>query len=677
MTDLLRIGADDNTTLGVGQATQTIGVADMGKLGVDPTDVAIAQTMQSLPNVRKGEGAAPFFAVTKRGLLLPAWGTLERERASREFFRNPYNTLIQGAQSGQGKRASATPWEINGENQEDVEYFQKVFRDAQFGAGYTTLIEKAHLDFFRQDRGTWIEIIAPGDPMESPIGAVSGLAVLDSIRVYPTGDPTYPAIYYNRRGKMHVIHRSRVIHIVDGEDTDEMHPGVGLCAVSRAAAVMQREILMNKYIEASLDDKPMPGVNLWSNVTDKRLEEIVQSFLARRSMDGGNFWGDNLNVFSMNENKIDMTPVAFSKAPEKFDFQTYVNVDVDEMCAAIGIDRQELMQLSGGTLGSGQQSNVQHEKSKGKHFGNFMARLERAFNDVLPDELEFKLKIKDTEEEKSKAETAQLWTGIAATPVLQPNEQRQLLANQVEAFHDVLTDPNGQLIRVDDMGVQPQTTISVAEDSTPLTATPDAVGAPQTLGIGSTQLITIGKSFDATRREFVDNLVDLISAGNNDEMGRRRFGIVFRAQLRRLGTEAFKDGLEAGGVHQELDPDEQAQVQMWLSAQSGYVTNFANTVYGRGLTAAQVRQHAEMWANKSLQEMYDAGRVASDKNGMYEWVLGKTEHCEDCKRLSGQRHRFKLWFQKAWLPKSLRLECKGYQCQCSLVRTQAPARGRF
>jgi hypothetical protein len=35
-----------------------------------------------------------------------------------------------------------------------------------------------------------------------------------------------------------------------------------------------------------------------------------------------------------------------------------------------------------------------------------------------------------------------------------------------------------------------------------------------------------------------------------------------------------------------------------------------------------------MWANKSLQEIYDAGRISADRNGMYEWVLGRTEqHC--------------------------------------------------
>lgn len=669
MTDLIRIAEND---------------APSANLSMDTTDAAIAQTMQALPSVKKGQGASSFFAVsTKRGALLPQWGSLERERYNREWYRNPYNTLLQGAQSGQGKRASSTPWEINGDDKEAVEYFQQVFRDSQFGAGYTTLVEKGHLDFFRQDRGTWIEVIAPGDPLAPPTGMITGLAVLDSVRVYPTGDPTYPAIYYNRKGKMHVIHRSRVIHIVDGEDTDELHPGTGLCAVSRAAAVIQREIEMGRYVSAMLDDKPAPGVNIWRNVTGEGLDQTVSNFLARKSMDNGNVWGDAINVFSLNpEYDIKMESITFAKPPDKFDFITYVNLDVDMLALAIGVDKQELWQLTGGGLGSGAQSNIQHEKSKGKHFGNFMTRLERAFNDVLPDELEFKFKIKDTAEEKERATIAGLWTGVATSPILQPNEQRQLLANNSEALHDVLTDPNGQLIRVDDMGVQPQDAITIgdvpktANPTTPTTAT-DAIsigtGGSQTTGA----VITIGKSFDATRREFVDNLVDLIGAGNNDDLSRRRFGIVFRAQLRRLGQQAFQDGLEAGGVHQELDADEQTQVQMWLRDQSGYVTNFANTVYGRGLSAAQIRQHAEMWANKSLQDIYDAGRMAADKNGMYEWVLGKAEHCDDCRKLEGQRHRFKQYFTKNLLPKSPKLACGGWNCACNLVRTQAPARGRF
>jgi hypothetical protein len=184
------------------------------------------------------------------------------------------------------------------------------------------------------------------------------------------------------------------------------------------------------------------------------------------------------------------------------------------------------------------------------------------------------------------------------------------------------------------------------------------------------------KEFQDTRDEFIASLIDLIT--NSDKESRRRFGVVFRAQLRRSGTQAFKDVLEEAGVAAPLDDDDQAQIQHWLIRQSEYVSDFANQVYQKGLSQAEIDHHAEMWANKSLQEIANAARISADRNSMYEWVLGRTEkHCKTCERLEGQRHRYKEWYARNLTPRSSRLDCNGFRCDCKLVKTTEPARGRF
>jgi hypothetical protein len=184
------------------------------------------------------------------------------------------------------------------------------------------------------------------------------------------------------------------------------------------------------------------------------------------------------------------------------------------------------------------------------------------------------------------------------------------------------------------------------------------------------------KDIASTRQDFIDNIVDLLST--TDSTSRRRFGIVFRAQLRRLGQQAFADGLADGGVNEPLDDDDLAQVQHWTISQSAYVSDFADEVYQKGLTIGEIDSHAEMWANKALGEMYHQGLLSADRNGVYEWVLGPTEeHCPDCRRLSGQRHRFKEFYARGWIPQSEQLSCHGYHCLCQLVKTSDGARGRF
>jgi hypothetical protein len=95
-------------------------------------------SVQVLPDAQASGGAALSFWDTGRGPILPPWGTRERERALRVWYRNEYNTFIQGAFSGLGKRWAATPWEISGPKRA-TKSFQGMFRQADFGRGWSLI----------------------------------------------------------------------------------------------------------------------------------------------------------------------------------------------------------------------------------------------------------------------------------------------------------------------------------------------------------------------------------------------------------------------------------------------------------------------------------------------------------------------------------------------------------
>ena len=63
-------------------------------------------TIQTLPDAEKGGGVG-WLTETARGPVLPPWGTRERERALRAWYRHEYNTLVQGAFAGLAKRWAA------------------------------------------------------------------------------------------------------------------------------------------------------------------------------------------------------------------------------------------------------------------------------------------------------------------------------------------------------------------------------------------------------------------------------------------------------------------------------------------------------------------------------------------------------------------------------------------
>jgi hypothetical protein len=89
-----------------------------------------------------------------------------------------------------------------------------------------------------------------------------------------------------------------------------------------------------------------------------------------------------------------------------------------------------------------------------------------------------------------------------------------------------------------------------------------------------------------------------------------------------------------------------------------------------------IDSRATTWAN-TLAGIFALGQLFRSDNPFLEWQVGPTEHCEDCARLNGQIHTAEEWRMSGWTPQARHLECHGYNCQCSLVESQGPARGNF
>jgi hypothetical protein len=626
------------------------------------------QSVQDLPKVdpKTGAAEASFWSVwAQRGSILPRWGTRERERVLRQYDRDEYNTLWQGATSGLIKKIKATPYELKG-GRNLTTRFDRVLRDAQFGAGWGVFLSLMLRDYLRFDGGAYAEIIAPGNPLRPPTGAVTGIAHLDSYRCLPTGDPQFPVVYYDRRGKLHALHHTRVLHLIDMPDGDQDHPGYGLCSLSRAIAVVQRQLFSNRYVAQKLDDKPEAGIVIANNMNKEDRDKAYQIFRGEQSTDAPPDWGKVAWFFNMNPSiKATLENFSFSAPPEKFDLAVYVNIDVNELALAIGVDKQELWELSGAT-GTAGQSIIQAEKSEGKAPGEIRATLEREINNkLLPESLEFEWKVRDGRAAQQEAATAEVWVSVAQSVASMFGSERaaELLANQVPAAADVLFDESGQ-IRLSDVDRKP-----AAEQSLEVTVDDSAPNAPAS-DADPVQLQLV-KDFDVTRAAFTANLGDLLNGAMADEISRRRAGVVMRALLNTSGKAARNDGLVEGGVTTGLSENDLNAHAVWLAEQSQYVTNFLSDAYKNGLSDAQISQHVELWANKSLQGAFYEGVLSADKDGDYEFYGddGK-ESCATCRRLQGKVMRMSEWTEKQLRPglDTENYDCGGWQCRHGLRR---------
>lgn len=670
-------------------------------------DIELSQlkrdSIQVLPDAKKDTGIE-FYGITQRGPLLEAWGSRLRERQLRNASRQDYLWMIQGAFAGVMKRIASTPWEIKGPDDvsdtvkayyrqqakamrvklpgkqpEDIEYWQEFLRQADFGRGWGSFIKKG-VDFLRQDGGWYWEIIAPGDTTKAPTGAPTGLAHLDSLRVVPTGDPEYPALYYDKRGKLHRIHHTRVVQLVDMPDGDELHPGYGLCALSRAIAIANRQVLMGRYIESSLDDKPKPGIMVAQGMNEANRAKMLGTYREDQARDEMPPWGKTMWAYGMDKDTpVTLTPVAFSVAPEKFDFKMYTELDVNALALAIGVDKQELWELTSSGLGSGAQSEIMQQKSRGKAIGDLLTSIERALNDILPEDYTFEFKKRDAQEEMEAAQNAQAWASAVASmqSSLSMDEQRILLANTVEQVREAVTDEKGQIQRRDDLDVQQPADITAADNTAIAQPTASDTSAnPQDKQ--PPPKTTATKAYPSTLLDFEGSFEDLVSGALKGDISRGRFAIVSRALLKKYGRLSMLDGLKDGGIEtDELDSDDMATFTVWLAENSSYLSDFADRIYKTDTNMTPAAR-AEAWGNKSLRDVYQKGLMSADKNGLYEWVYGDVQdHCETCRALNSQRHRLKDYAKRGLLPGSDLLSCGGYNCACKLVKAKGSTKGRW
>jgi len=208
------------------------------------------------------------------------------------------------------------------------------------------------------------------------------------------------------------------------------------------------------------------------------------------------------------------------------------------------------------------------------------------------------------------------------------------------------------------------------------------------------------RAIQATRLLFESEFEDSLQQARDGQLTRGQWAFRVRALIREFGRQAYRDGLEDGGVDpDELSDDDTQRITELIREQSQYVTNLGEQVFRSGwdepvsdddiiafasmraITDAQAQEKPAMWFNRSIKPFYEAGKLSADANGLYEWALGPTEEsCRTCLKANGQRHRLKAWHRSGILPQSngtRELECKGFNCKCNLVRVSGRARGRL
>jgi hypothetical protein len=187
------------------------------------------------------------------------------------------------------------------------------------------------------------------------------------------------------------------------------------------------------------------------------------------------------------------------------------------------------------------------------------------------------------------------------------------------------------------------------------------------------------KSIQSTRLDFESAVEDLLNQAIAGNVNKLTFVNRMMSLIRGYGFQAYRDGMKAGGVDDEMDADDTAQAERLVQEQRQYVRGIADAIYEDDkVTPEEAEGRASMWWNKSVSPFYLLGIDSASANTALEWVLGRTEkHCVSCKALAGQVRRVKYWLANV-IPKSIQLACSGYRCDCKTIPTDKPvSRGKL
>jgi len=194
------------------------------------------------------------------------------------------------------------------------------------------------------------------------------------------------------------------------------------------------------------------------------------------------------------------------------------------------------------------------------------------------------------------------------------------------------------------------------------------------MGVGSTK-----KSVNEIVRSYRDRLLHGVVDVMNGISEASDLEVLHRSLLRDA-TAAYVEGMIEGGAEVdtvEISPQDEQEINSWLSSQLSYVRGFAENAAkypqvpsdGRENFRKGIVERIDQWS-QSVYSLGMLGFASIRKDRLGQWLLGSTkEHCFTCRHLDGKVHRLSWYTRRGYIPRmpGSNLECSGFNCLCSII----------
>lgn len=339
--------------------------------------------------------------------VLPPFWSYERDRILRNTV---YKESMWSASIGIAiSKIAASAWEITSETGLRARRGQDLLLNADGqNIGWTQFVAKNLRDYLTTDNGSFAEIVRAGPGKFSrPIG----LRHLDSRRCIRTGDPDTPVVYRDRKGQWHGLKWWQVIAMSDNPEPSDFYYGVGLCAASRAYTQIYKLAGMDWYMNEKITGQRPLAIYIVNGVLDKQMKNAIGAAKEGVNARGlTTYMGAVIMGIPQGETP-GLVTIPLAELPDGFDRKEEVDLGILNYANAIGLDPQDLQPLTSSQLGTGTQSQVLHEKAKGRGMITWKQQWTHAVNQLLlPAATTFVFIENDLDDRMKKAEIADTFT---------------------------------------------------------------------------------------------------------------------------------------------------------------------------------------------------------------------------------------------------------------------------
>jgi phage portal protein BeeE/2'-5' RNA ligase len=194
------------------------------------------------------------------------------------------------------------------------------------------------------------------------------------------------------------------------------------------------------------------------------------------------------------------------------------------------------------------------------------------------------------------------------------------------------------------------------------------------------------KAIATTKRSYLNSVGAMIQEARAGKLTQTKFRNNMRNLTKNTISRAYLDGLEDAGVFEDTTPETKEAIRQLKLEPTSFVKDFAAKLFSEeGITDEEANGKPEMWYAGSISQAYNAGLMAGNENGMYEFGGDDgLNTCRDCERLQElpDRHRLKAWDRRglnlaegAFVGQ--KTKCGGWKCLHLLKRATGRAQGSF